>query len=473
MRSILFTIITLSFANLLSVKALAQQVRFSIDTEQMGLEIHELPPRLDIVAHSHDKKSVDIVAPRETFEHLQKIGLNPTLIETQKLAAQEAYLNPKEISEKLKQYAYQYPEMLHLEEIGRSLQGEAIYAARLSLRNNLESKPAIFFNGMHHARELMTTEVTMDIIDYILTRAGSIEHPEIAEWLEHLQIWVVPQINPDGNWIVWNEDSWWRKNARGNSNSIWGVDLNRNYPYRWGACRGSSSSKGSQTYRGTAEASEPETRVLMEFAKRINPVISVSYHSYSELVISPYGCRGHQPTEVSVLDFVGAPFAKALVKDSGNGSYAYGPAWDELYPVDGDDISWLHEHLNTLAYVVEIGSSRNGFQPDYNTWRDSMVKRQRPGWIFLLNQLMAGPQVRFHFYDSTTRERIDASVRFADKKYQASERARESRGGFLAKVLTPGTHQLRIQAAGYQTKDLSTSVRDLPEIVEVYLDPKN
>ncbi len=467
-----FLFANIFFGILISTSIKAQQIRFSVDLDQIGLELYELPPRLDITAHSHDRKSIDIVAPLETFEHLQKIGMNPKLIEVQKPSVQEAYLNPTEVAEKLREYAYQYPEIFHLEEIGRSLRGEPIYAARLSLKNNLETKPSIFFNGMHHARELMTTEVTMDIIDYLLTRAGRIDHPEIADWLEHLQIWVVPQLNPDGNWIVWNQDSWWRKNARGDASSIWGVDLNRNYPYRWGSCRGSSSSKGSQTYRGSAEASEPETRVLMEFAKRINPVISVSYHSYSELVISPYGCRGHQPTEIKLLDFIGAPFAKKLIKDSGIGHYTYGQAWDELYPVDGDDISWLHEHLNVLAYVVEIGSSKNGFQPDYDTWRNSMVERQRPGWIYLLHQLMGGSQARFRFFDSSTRQPVDASIRLASTNYQASERARESRNGFVAKILTPGVHPIRIEAAGYHSREVTVNIRDFAEILEVYLDPK-
>lgn len=447
----------------------AQQVRFSLDLNQTGWKVFELPPRLDIVTHFQDQASVDIVAPIETFENLKQMGLNPRLIEVQKPNVDPSYLTPAEVTQFLLETAYRYPEITHLEEIGRTTRGEPIWAMRLSSKDRLDEKPAIVFNAMHHARELMTTEVAIDIIQFITENSGNIQIPEVAEWLSQLAIWVIPQINPDGNWIVWKNDSWWRKNAWSDSNGVWGVDLNRNYPYRWGDCRGSSWQKHSQTFRGESPASEPETQAFMRFSKKINPVINISYHSYSELVISPYGCRGDKPTEVEIIDSVGSRFASLLKKDFGQGSYDYGPAWDELYPVDGDDISWLHQDLNVLAYVVEIGSSRNGFQPDYKKWRNSMVARQRPGWIYLLQRLMTGPQVRLKFFSATTGQAIDASVRISGLEYGESEKARQSRNGFMTKILNPGVYDLIVEAKGHQTDIIRVSVGDYPEFLNIYL----
>ena len=64
----------------------------------------------------------------------------------------------------------------------------------------------------------------------------------------------------------------WRKNTRDNNGSGGfdsgdGVDINRNYPYKWGSCNGSSGSTWAQDYRGTAPASEPETQVMMDLVK--------------------------------------------------------------------------------------------------------------------------------------------------------------------------------------------------------------
>src|SRR5690606_31153250 len=120
-----------------------------------------------------------------------------------------------------------------------------------------ETKPVVYFNAMHHAREVMTAEVALDIIKTLTE--GASDNAEIVGWLEKYRIVVLPQVNPDGNQIVHTTDNMWRKNAQGNTSSTWGVDLNRNYPAYFNHCDGSSGSKNSQTYRGTHAASEPET----------------------------------------------------------------------------------------------------------------------------------------------------------------------------------------------------------------------
>lgn len=206
----------------------------------------------------------------------------------------------------------------------------------------------------------------------------------------------------------------------------------------------------------------------MAFVKRINPVINISYHSYSELVISPYGCKGHLPVETDILDSVGKEFASLLKKDSGKATYTYGPAWDELYPVDGDDISWMHQELNILAYVVEVGSSANGFQPDYQKWRDSMVHRQRPGWMYLLQRAMVGPQLRVRLFDAQSGRPIDGSLQIAGRKYEG-EKPRQSRNGRLVKILTSGIHDLEVSAPGYRTETIRVSLGDYPQEMSVHL----
>jgi predicted deacylase len=73
-----------------------------------------------------------------------------------------------------------------------------------------------------------------------------------------VDLWLIPVVNPDGL----ARDT--RKNARG-------VDLNRNFPYRWARLHGSY-------YSGPRPASEPETRALMRFFREIRPRRIVSFH---------------------------------------------------------------------------------------------------------------------------------------------------------------------------------------------------
>jgi len=188
--------------------------------------------------------------------------------------------------------------------------------------------------------------------------------------------------NVYGNNKVWNGDAMWRKNARGGH----GVDINRNYPYAWNACRGSSGFTWAQDYRGPSAASEPETQAMMKFVSDIRPVVSISYHSYSELVIYPYGCKPKRAETAAVVENIGKEIGRVL-------DYTAGTSWETLYSVDGGDIDWMYNEMQVIPYVIEVSSDSEGFQPDYAQWRDKTVTRNRAGWQLLLNRL-AGPGVR-------------------------------------------------------------------------------
>jgi murein peptide amidase A len=73
-----------------------------------------------------------------------------------------------------------------------------------------------------------------------------------------IDLWVVPTINPDGL-------------ARGTRKNARGVDLNRNFPYRWADLDGSYES-------GPRPRSEPETRALIRFFEDVRPKFVVSFH---------------------------------------------------------------------------------------------------------------------------------------------------------------------------------------------------
>jgi murein peptide amidase A len=88
-----------------------------------------------------------------------------------------------------------------------------------------------------------------------------------------VQLWLVPEMNPDGT----AADS--RQNAHG-------VDLNRNFPWRWQPI-------ADPTYdSGPAAASEPETRAAIALVRRIRPAVTISYHQHMDLVDMAGGDRG-------------------------------------------------------------------------------------------------------------------------------------------------------------------------------------
>lgn len=294
------------------------------------------------------------------------------------------YLNPKTLEAKLRALAAAYPTLSRLEQIGTTLQGRPVFALVVSTTPNPNDKAnldkaAAIFDGQHHAREVMTPEVVVDVAESLLQ--GYSTRPEVATLLQSWNIWLVPSVNPDGTNIVFTDDNMWRKNARGSSRSPHGVDINRNYDYKWNGCRGSSASTWAQDYRGTSAASEPETQALMGLAKRVRPAAYLSYHSYSELVLYPYGCTNSVTPENAMFEKLAKEMASRLPRDDNRGNYTPGLPWAILYGVDGDSMAYMYAAFGAISFTLEINED---FQPNYSL-RDPTVRKHRNAWGYFLN----------------------------------------------------------------------------------------
>ena len=330
---------------------------------------------LDVAGIDIKNASADVLVNESELKKLEDMGFDVSVIMSKSLmrGPDPQYKNPAEIEKLLHDFNTQFPELTEIKEVGKSLQGRSIWALKITNRKISGSKPSVLFNGMHHAREVMGPEVALDIIETLLRGYG--KDNRITHWVDSNQIWVLPMFNVDGNNIVWTNDTMWRKNAR----DSYGVDINRNYPFAWGSCNGSSAARWAQDYRGPSAASEPETNVMMKLVSEIRPVFDISYHSYSELVIYPMGCDGQRTQNADVVETIGKEMGKSI-------GYTAGTAWETLYSVDGSDIDWMYSTYQVIPYVIEVNSSRDGFQPDYSK-RQPTVELNRKAWQLLLDRL--------------------------------------------------------------------------------------
>ena len=144
--------------------------------------------------------------------------------------------------------------------LGRSVQKRAITGAQIG---DPDGTRVALVVGVIHGDE----RGGLRIIRAIKHEAAG--HPGA---LAGTQLWAIATVNPDGL----------RAHTRKNSH---GVDLNRNFPYRW---RGNVPHSNGY-YPGPRPASEPETRAVMAFVNRIRPDLSIWYHQPWGAVLACHG----------------------------------------------------------------------------------------------------------------------------------------------------------------------------------------
>lgn len=260
------------------------------------------------------------------------------------LAAIEARLNALAASR---------PDIASVSTIGQSLEGRPIRAIRISRVPAGTRAPGVLVNAAQHAREWATPMVAMYMVERLIEDADSV--PRVAALLDRAEILVVPVSNPDG--YVWSwaspDNRLWRKNRRVNGDGSVGVDLNRNWGWQWGGA-GSSAVPSNETYRGTAPFSEPESQVLRDLAlAHPDLVLNIDVHSFSQLVLSPWGSTQGAPPDIALMQSVGDQMCQAIAGTTG-AQYIAGSIATTLYIASGGSVDWMYGAQGILAWTIEV-----------------------------------------------------------------------------------------------------------------------
>ncbi|MBJ6634502.1 M14 family metallopeptidase [Streptomyces sp. I5] len=295
-------------------------------------------------------------------------------------SADSRYHNYAEMNAEIDQRIAAYPSIMSKRVIGRSYQGRDIVAVKVS--DNVgtdEAEPEVLFTHHQHAREHLTVEMAL----YLLRElgAGYGGDARITKMVQEREIWIVPDLNPDGGEYDIATGSYrsWRKNRQPNSGSSYvGTDLNRNWDYRWGCCGGSSGSKSSETYRGPAPESAPEVKVVADFVRsRVVGGVQqikagIDFHTYSELVLWPFGYTYSDTTTGMTADDHAAFKAVGQKMAASNGYTAQQSS--DLYITDGsiDDYLWgTHKIFGYTFEMYPRSASGGGFYPP-----DEVIERE-------------------------------------------------------------------------------------------------
>lgn len=275
-----------------------------------------------------------------------------------------------EMAAEVKAAAAAYPAIVHRFSIGKSYGGRELWAVKIS--DNVatdEPEPEVLFDGLHHADEHMSQEMTLAILGWLTNGYG--KDTRITNLVNSREIWIVFGLNPDGATydIAGRVYHHWRKNRQPTpgSSSI-GTDLNRNYDYRWGCCGGASTNPASSRYRGPSRFSAPETRAFRDFVMgrvvggRQQIRTAISFHTSGRLILYPYGYTYlDDPTDMNATDhrtFV--TMAKVMAASNG-----YKPEQaSDLYISSGTSRDWLYGRFRVFSFTIELSPAGTAYQPD-------------------------------------------------------------------------------------------------------------
>ena len=287
-------------------------------------------------------------------------------------------------------------DIMLLESLGTSYEGRDIWMVKLSDNvNENEEEPGVLLMGAHHGNEKPSFEVLIYFIKHIVEfykkentdddQDGLVnedpidgldndedgfvdEDPSedrVREVINNTQIFLIPMVSPDG--VEANT----RKNCAPNygpfgySDEItsYGVNLNRNYGYDWILYKlfpfryhfFMNAADSSFNYRGPYPYSENETRAVKELVEANSFKISLSYHSYSEIILFPWCHTTKQTPDEDLFLSIGENMSRI-------DKYRLIPGSNYIIPRLGGNLgtseNWLYGERGIIAFTMELCKTR-------------------------------------------------------------------------------------------------------------------
>ncbi|MEK6706161.1 MAG: M14 family metallopeptidase [Bdellovibrionota bacterium] len=264
--------------------------------------------------------------------------------------------------------------------IGDTIENRKIWAIHINtnpsaLISGRSNKPGAIFMGNHHAREHLSIEVPLMLAQYLLNHR---DDAKIWALIDSRDIWIIPIVNPDGSeWdISTGQYVYWRKNRRDNRDGTFGVDLNRNYGFKWGT-GGSSEDTSSDVYMGVAPFSEPESSAIRDFVRlHTNAKILLSFHTFSELILYPWG-----HTYDKVENTKDLAVYEEMAKTMAAWNHYTPEQSSDLYIASGDTTDWAYGELGMFSFTFELSPSsmfNGGFYPGPDAIDKAFADNLRP-----------------------------------------------------------------------------------------------
>jgi carboxypeptidase T len=235
------------------------------------------------------------------------------------------------------------------------------------------NRPGIYFLGGVHAREWGSPDILINFVLQLMMAyrnktditigSSKFTAAQIQNLVNGKDIYVFPQVNPDGRNYSMTKDAMWRKNRRPSpagltKPSCVGVDINRNFDFLWdypqyfapsAPVQNSKDPSNYQVYIGPGAVSEPETKnAVWMFDNHPNIRYFIDLHSYSEAILYNWGDDEDQSTDPT-MNFQNPAF-------NGKRGIAGDIAYKEFIP--GVDKTTAVNLANTLRNAIKAVRGR-------------------------------------------------------------------------------------------------------------------
>jgi hypothetical protein len=405
-------------------------------------------------AHPSAHGEVDLTVSHQDLLQLQAAGLSPVIVDVaaplrSKLGRQgfPSYSDLPTINAFMAGIATAHPNLARVVDVasvygpGSTFEGRPINVLKIS--DNVtqdEDEPQVLIVSCFHAREIVTPEIALDIINRLINGYGT--DPVITNLVDTHEIWIAPVWNPDGFDYVWNVNSMWRKNRKLLAGGAVGVDLNRNFDLNWSSSCGGSTNPSSDTYRGPSVGSEEETQTMVAFARDRRFAKVLDYHSFGQQVLQTYNCA---PMPAVVEDFIDA---EGVVL-----AQAASPAYTTRDPsADGEHYEWEIKEITSYSFLVETATA---FQPNHATAL-AEAARVWPQTLAFFNRPIP---LTGHVSNTLTGQPVEATLAVQGVAWtQGETRMSDARFGRFHLFLPPGSYQIQVTAPGFTPRTVPATV---------------
>ncbi len=460
MKKLFFITIVLTFLNFSSFADSFYRLNEydKLDLEflsESNISFKELPDCLELVIN------------KSQLSDLRDQGYNPALTGKSMTNDPSLYRTYSEVVQELQTLSILYPTITSLSSLGPSTgkilfnngnnnyvnYQHEVWCLKVSDNPALEEEePNAYVMGGIHSNELISVEVTMGALSYILENYGT--DPEITNIVDSQQIWFVPIINPDGYTMVMEDSSTThRKNMRDNNDNlapdggnIDGVDLNRNFGYVWGD-NGTSNYPWSNIYHGPEAWSEIEARYVRDLLQQRKFYAGITYHSYAQYILYPLGhIDGARALDSLYMHQLAHDMAITIPKLNSPNTYGYYQANNFNYTCQGTMGDWSYSEERIFGYTIELGDE---YMPEEI---DAICIANRNAPIVMMSRV--NQATIYGKITNTLNEPLECAVYVEEVDDQTGYSPVEpfksdSLFGRFYRILDPGMYTLRIEHPDY------------------------